>query len=428
MICHDDSDANVSQSAQTGAGLAGHVLIVDDEKGLRELYAMIAHELGFTVSQAGDKNQALKCYAERKPTAILLDLTMPGGDGVEILRDLAQAECDAPINLVSGQDQRVLATAERLGKSLGLLMRDSLQKPVSLDVLEAALQQTRSQQGLRERRERFQLPPRPQWLSVARLQEALDKHEFTVYLQPKVKLQGPVDRAVCGCEALVRWQHPEHGLVPPGSFIPFAEESGLIGAMTERLFDFVISMQTQWLAQGMHCPIALNLSPLQLTDLSLPDRFARAIDASAVDPSLLSFEVTEQAAMSDIEKATEILTRLRLKGFSVSLDDFGAGYSSLAELYRLPLSEIKLDRSLIVDLDSDRDARVVVRALSALAEKLGIPVCAEGIETDPQLRFLRSIGCATGQGYLFAEPMPSERFIEFLNNAEDSTSRQLSSA
>ena len=213
-----------------------------------------------------------------------------------------------------------------------------------------------------------------------------------------------------GAEALARWHHPELGLVPPDRFIPLAEKTGLIGRLTEAMFNAIITHIQSWAKAGIALPISLNLSPRQLTDLSLPDAISDRLRQVGIDPSLLIIEVTEQAAMTDIDAATDILTRLRLKEIQVSLDDFGAGYSSLVEIYRLPLSEIKFDRSLVKDLDHDADARTVVRALTQLANTLDLTVCVEGAETAETAAFLKASGCHRAQGFYFSHPLTPTQF------------------
>ncbi len=371
------------------------LLIVDDEPDVRALFRDIAEDLGFIVAEAGDQGEFLAAYDALDPTVILLDLTLPGADGVELLRDLAGRKCTTPILLASGKDARVLATAQRLGRMLGLVMQGVLQKPITVPDLETALSEVLTG---------------PPAISVEDFERAIDQSELVLHFQPKIDLRRADIFPIVGSEALVRWMHPVRGLVPPGEFIPLAEDSGLIGPMTEVVLRDAVAQLAAWRNQGFELPVSVNLSPRQLTDLTLPDRMIALLTDAGLDPSLLVAEITEQAAMSDIGKATDILTRLRLKDIAVSLDDFGAGYSSLVEIYRMPLSELKLDRSLIVDLDNDPDARTVVKALVALARELGLPVCAEGVETDRTAAFLQSIGCEKAQGYFFSKPLPAEDF------------------
>lgn len=375
------------------------LLIVDDEAELRSMFRDVAEDMGFAVAEAGNQEDFITAYDRLDPTAVLLDLTMPDIDGVELLRDLGERGCTAPIILASGQDERVISTAQRLGRMFGLTMLDVLQKPVAVSALESALQ------GV--------------WVEAAgitpeALEQAVAMDRFVPHFQPKIDLQNGETYPIIGSEALIRWMHPTRGLVMPGEFIGIAEDSNLIGSITEVLLRKTIAELTSWQHQGLALPVSINLSAKQLTDLCLPDRIASQLSEAGLDSKLLAVEITEQAAMSDVRKAADILTRLRLKNIAVSLDDFGAGYSSLAEIYRLPLSELKFDRSLIMDLDHDPDARTVVKALIALAHELGMPVCAEGIETVETAEFLRDIGCERAQGFLFSRPVPADAYLDLV--------------
>jgi len=374
------------------------LLIIDDEPEIRAYFRDIAEEMGFVVEECSDFDSFDLAYAALEPTVILLDLSMPDHDGIEFLRELGRRGCTAAVLLSSGQDERVLATAQRLGEMLKLPMKGVLQKPVSVIDLETALEEVFVESA---------------GITSEALENAIRNGELVVYYQPKVDLRFGDEYPIVGAEALVRWQHPTRGLVPPDRFIPMAEETALIGPLTEEVLRITAEQLTDWRRQNVSLPVSVNLSPLQLTDLTLPDRLASLLRTYQIDPRLLIVEVTEQAAMADIGKATDILTRLRLKSIEVSLDDFGAGFSSLVEIYRMPLSELKFDRSLITDLDRDSGARTVVKGLLALMKELKLPACAEGVETAKTARLLQSIGCETAQGFYFARPMPAYEFLEF---------------
>ena len=390
------------------------LLIVDDEAQVRLQFHDIARALGYEVGEAGNATQFAGMYEQFDADLVLLDLTMPSGDGIELLRKLAARNCQCGVILVSGRDKRVLATAERLGRSLGLNMYPSLQKPILRPALEQALRDARP--GVKPTPDSG-VDPQSAPTRYEELRAGIDCGQLEPYFQAKVDLQAEHGFPVIGAEALARWNHPEHGLVPPDRFIPLAEELGLIGKLTEVMLNGAIAYLQSWAKEGIAMPVSVNLSPKQLTDLSLPDRIADRLAQSGVAPSLLIVEVTEQAAMADIGAATDILTRLRLKEIQVSLDDFGAGYSSLVEIYRLPLSELKFDRSLIKDLDRDVDARrTVVRALVNLAHTLGLSVCAEGIETAKTAAFLKAVGCQTAQGFYFSRPLTSAQFEVLLSS------------
>ncbi|QLC24950.1 EAL domain-containing response regulator [Parasphingopyxis algicola] len=375
------------------------ILIVDDEPDLRSFFRDVAEDIGFVSAEAGDQDEFASAYERLDPTVVLLDLTMPDTDGVEFLRNLAKRNCTAPVILVSGQDERVIATAERLGRMFGLDMRNVLQKPVGVTDLEAALQEVRTKNIS---------------ITADTLSTSITEGELVLHFQPKIGLQSGDGFPVVGSEALARWNHPAHGLLPPNDFVPLAEESGLIGKLSDEVLRQAITQIGIWQRNGIALPVAVNLSPKQLTDLTLPDRIAELVAEANIERPLLTLEVTEQAAMADTGKAMDILTRLRLKDITIALDDFGAGYSSLVEIYRMPFSELKLDRSLITDIDTSRDARTVVRALVALAQELKMPVCAEGVETENTVTFLQDIGCEIAQGFFFAKPMPADEFAKFV--------------
>ena len=383
------------------------LLIVDDEAAIRFQFRGIAEALGYEVAEASDARQFNQVYEAFDPDLIVLDLGMPGADGVELLRRLAADHAQCGIILISGRDKKVLVTAERLGRSLDLRMRPSLQKPIPRARLEQALREAS------ESAEKTQISrgdPKTALITREELLAGIEGGQLVPYFQPKVDLQAAQGFPIIGAEALARWNHPERGLVPPDRFIPLAEKTGLIGRLTEAMFNAIIMYIQSWAKAGIALPISLNLSPRQLTDLGLPDAISDRLRQVGIDPSLLIIEVTEQAAMTDIDAATDILTRLRLKEIQVSLDDFGAGYSSLVEIYRLPLSEIKFDRSLVKDLDHDADARTVVRALTQLANALDLTVCVEGAETAETAAFLKASGCHRAQGFYFSHPLTPTQF------------------
>ena len=379
------------------------LLIVDDEAAIRFQFRGIAYE----VTEASDARQFDQVYEAFEPDLIVLDLGIPGADGVELLRRLAADHAQCGVILISGRDKKVLATAERLGRSLGLNMRPSLQKPIPRPRLEQALREASESAG---KTQISRGDAQTALITREELLAGIEGGQLTPYFQPKVDLQAAQGFPIIGAEALARWNHPERGLVPPDRFIPLAEKTGLIGRLTEAMFNAIITHIQSWAKAGIALPISLNLSPRQLTDLSLPDAISDRLRQVGIDPSLLIIEVTEQAAMTDIDAATDILTRLRLKEIQVSLDDFGAGYSSLVEIYRLPLSEIKFDRSLVKDLDYDADARTVVRALTQLAHALDLTVCVEGTETAETAAFLKASGCHRAQGVYFSHPLTPTQF------------------
>jgi diguanylate cyclase (GGDEF)-like protein/PAS domain S-box-containing protein len=237
------------------------------------------------------------------------------------------------------------------------------------------------------------------------LRRALERAEFELHYQPKVRL---ADAATIGMEALLRWRHPDRGLVPPAEFVPALEDSGLIVAVGDWVMREACRQLRDWARAGLApVPIAVNLSARQFERGDVQAVAARLLSEHAVSPGLLEFEVTESCLMSDPEDAVRQLERLRDAGLRISVDDFGTGYSSLAYLTRLPLSTLKIDRSFVNAAISEPQSAAIVRMVIDMALRLGFDVVAEGIETREQVEFLRRHGCELGQGYLFGRPEPA---------------------
>ena len=237
------------------------------------------------------------------------------------------------------------------------------------------------------------------------LRRALDQHELRVYYQPVHDLH---DSRLVGVEALVRWQHPERGLVPPGEFIPIAERTGLIAEIDAWVMDQACRQMCQWLADGAPLSfIAINVSSRLFARRELYEQVAQVLHTTGLDPAFLELEVTESAVMDDPEVALEQLHRLRELGLRLAIDDFGTGYSSLLRLKRLPVQKLKIDQGFVAGLPWDEDDAAIVRVVIALAKSMGMQVHAEGIEQVEQARFLLDQECDMGQGYWFGRPMPA---------------------
>ncbi|UUY09282.1 EAL domain-containing protein [Pseudomonas sp. J452] len=243
----------------------------------------------------------------------------------------------------------------------------------------------------------------------AELRQALEQNQLRVYYQPIHRLD---DGRMLGAEALVRWQHPERGLVPPGEFIPMAEDSGLIGAIDAWVLEQACLQMCRWLARGIELDfIAVNVSSRLFCRGELDLRVARVLADTGLDPARLELEVTESAVMDDPEHALELLQHLRGLGVRLAIDDFGTGYSSLARLKRLPVDKLKLDQSFVRGLPNDAEDAAIAHAVITLGQSLGLRVLAEGIETEEQAAYLREIGCGLGQGYWFGRPQPAEQLL-----------------
>ena len=239
------------------------------------------------------------------------------------------------------------------------------------------------------------------------LRRALHDHELFLQYQPKVSLS---TGEVCGVEALLRWAHPDRGLVAPADFIPLAENTGLIGPLTGRVLDLALGQARRWIEQGRPLQVAVNLSARNLLDDRFDATVADALRRHRVAPELLMLEVTESSIMADPVRAGELLVRLRAQGIAIALDDFGAGYTSLGQLKNLPISELKVDRSFVSTMRSDPSDSLIVRSVIELSHNLGLSAVAEGVENADTMSSLRGFSCDVAQGYHVSEPLSAEDF------------------
>ena len=244
------------------------------------------------------------------------------------------------------------------------------------------------------------------------LRHALEQDQLVLHYQPKEEL---ADGSVRSVEALVRWHHPERGLLPPSEFLPVVEQTGLISALTTRVVDEAVRQLRTWLDQGRELSVSVNLSARNLIDQGLPDLVARRLSEHGVDSRWLEVEVTETNAMTDPARASEILRRLADLGVSVSVDDYGTGYSSLSYLRSLPVDTLKIDRSFITSMLSDEGNAVIVRSTIELAHNLGLRVVAEGVEDEATREALAHLGCHLAQGYYLSRPLPADDLLSLLD-------------
>lgn len=247
------------------------------------------------------------------------------------------------------------------------------------------------------------------------LRRATAEDELKLYLQPKVTLK---DTQVCGAEALLRWDHPELGQINPNEFIPLAESAGSISMITEWVLRRTIQQARLWKDQNIHLPIAVNLSGRDLQNDRLPMMIKTELDTHGMESSCLILEITEEAVVHNLDHAVKILNELRQMGLRTSMDDFGTGYSSLSHLQKLPVDELKIDRTFVTYLPEHKQNAAIVRSVIDLAHNLGLEVVAEGVETTAALRWLREEGCERAQGYYLSKPMPAELFVNWLRSWE----------
>ncbi len=378
------------------------VLVVDDDEFMLDIVNMNLARLGITqvvTFSDGEKVLATLDSGDRFDVA-MVDLNMPVMDGIQVLRNLAVREFTGGILLFSGEDARILKTAESLASSHNLHVLGALGKPVTVEILRDKLMGYRPKQAETQRKAAV-------LVTADDLRAAIDRRHIIPFFQPKVRLS---DRTIASAEVLARWLHPQRGMVPPIAFIPTAEEEGLIDDLTQVVFEQAIEQTAAWRKQGYEFNIGLNLSADSLGAVDLPERLANLAIASALPCQTIELEITESRLMQNITTSLDVLTRLRLKGFGLSIDDFGTGYSSMSQLRDVPFTELKIDRAFVHGAADDPAARAILESSAALARKLDMIIVAEGVEDQADWDLVAQVGCDLAQGYFIAKPMPGEQF------------------
>jgi len=391
----------------TSNRLPQQVLVVDDSELQRQFIAELCCDIGITgVLQAVDGYDAIaQLKTNPQIEAIILDLEMPGMDGVQVLYEMASLGLAPPIVVASGQGSKLLNVVENMAKSLGLRLLGVLQKPLSHEQLLAGLQRFTALPMTPRSNERWS----PELsLTEQEVIRALQEREFIPYFQPKVQL---ADGSLKGVETLVRWQHPEHGLLTPGSFIGLIEGSRYISELTLQMLDMSLRQCRNWHAAGLPVGFSLNLSARSLADTRLADAIIERVAVSGIEPQQVTLEITESALMTDLSTTLGTLARLRLKGFGLSVDDYGTGFSGMLQLSRIPCTELKVDRAFVNGASGSRHLRILLESALDIAGKLGLGVVAEGVETLQDWMLLRDLGCGEVQGYFVAKPMPGDALL-----------------
>ncbi|RLA02111.1 MAG: hypothetical protein DRQ47_07220, partial [Gammaproteobacteria bacterium] len=334
---------------------------------------------------------------------IILDLNMPIMDGIEVIRKLSNNNSKASLILMSGYDMGVLHSAEKLACAHGLEIMTSVMKPIQLDKLLSVLVNHRDNLGTTSDTTKGE-----QYVPTANdLLSAIEHDQLLLHFQPQVDIQTGL---MIGAEVLVRWLHPKHGLLFPDVFIELAETSGLMGQLTSRVLDLAITRCSYQKQKGYKLPLSVNVSANNISSLELPEELNDKIRVQQLDPSELTIEITESALMGELVTSLDILTRLRMKGFALSIDDFGTGFSSLSQLHRVPFNELKIDKSFVMQMDVDSEAKAIVKTCIMLGHELNMRVVAEGVETDAALSLLKNMGCDVVQGYHISRPMSEQDF------------------
>ena len=394
----------MSASALTGMS----ALVVDDEEFMLDFLCMAVEKSGVgNVVSATSGVEALDQVEDRQQVfdIIVCDLQMPGMDGIEVIRQLANDGFSGGIILVSGKDKRVLKTAENMAEVRGLKVIGSLCKPMPVHEIISLM----NKYAVAEQHASWAISN----VTANELDAAIRSGEITVNYQPQVDSKTGVVKSV---ETLARWFHPERGMITPDIFIDIAERHDLIDALAESIIMQATRQGSIWHKQGIDLSVAINISLYNLRHLDFPDRITDIINQAGMDIKKLVIEITESRLVQDLGTYLDILSRLRLKGPLLSIDDFGTGYVSMDHLKQMPFGELKIDRAFVNGAYKDDTARAILQSSVSLAKQLEMTVVAKGVEVKEDWDLVSELGCDMVQGYYIAPPMDVETFDAWLLN------------
>ena len=382
------------------------VYVIDDDTAILGLCESYASLCGFSSHIAADW-ESVDTNALLTVDVVLLDLEMPDVDGIDLIAILSELHCKATIILCTGHDGSVVNTAADIIKSHGLHYGGKLIKPFSFADFKLSVSRVLDQQP-------NQLSPEighaSEELHQIDIAEALDNGWLTLHYQPQIDL---LTNELCGLEALARLNHPEFGLVMPGSFLPLVSEQNMDARFTMAVYKTVLEDITRYQFDSAIL-VSFNLDRRLLNTAFFRELLPLAAEYG-VDHRQLVIEITELSAMNMSVDTKSTLTKLRLAGFNLSLDDFGTGYATISELNELPFNEIKIDRRFIADMDKKDSSLAIIKSTIGLAQELKFRLVAEGIEDQVQINTLKALGCYHVQGYYLCKPRPLEQLIpEFL--------------
>lgn len=378
-------------------------LVVDDDEFVRGTLSQQLSQLGVShIATAGDGAAAACLLDAKRPfDVILLDLMMPGVDGVQFLRQMGEAHVPSSLIITSSVDQKLLQTVESLALAHGLHVLGTARKPITPSSLRQLLNRLGTATPIH---------PSMQGLNTAQVAAALANGRVRPHFQPKVDAHSG---QVLSVEALARWIEPDGSVIMPGQFIAVAEAHGLIDELTQVIARGAFATLAQWQAEGLSPGLEINLSARSLGALAFPDEMFALTQEFGLDPAHITFELTESALVDDPARSLDTLTRLRLKGFHLAVDDFGTGYATFSQLKALPLSELKIDSSFVGRAHADAEARVIVESCVELAQNFKLISVAEGVEDEDTAAFLRGLNVDLLQGYLYSRPLPAEQLYRW---------------
>lgn len=386
------------------------VLIVEDSPCQAEYLSTLCRSVGVSELATAENGLVALELIDKTPSSfdiLICDLEMPDLDGIELIHLLAHRHSCSALIIVSSREQSLISAVELMAVTEGIDVLGSIRKPVSADALEALIKNFRGQAATKTKASTGQSLA----LTTQELKQGLERHQFVLHYQPKLLMD---NSTLHGLEALVRFRHPERGLLYPGDFIELCEQNGLIDQLSFEVISMALQQLVAWNQQGFTPKVSVNLSGRSFSNSAFTHDVIKLLSQAAIAPADLIFEVTETVVIDNIGGALAFLSRLRLHGFGLSIDDYGTGYSSVKQLSQIPFTELKMDRSLIDGIASKSHLQVIFESTLSMCNKLGIVLVAEGVEKAKDWDYLRQAGCHVAQGYYISPAMPSHEIVNWV--------------
>jgi EAL domain-containing protein (putative c-di-GMP-specific phosphodiesterase class I)/ActR/RegA family two-component response regulator len=394
-------------------------LVVDDDRDQRYLLTKTLAGMGTArVVEAASGHDALAILdrAGQAVDILVTDLQMPGMDGLEVLRRVGERKLPVAVIIVSGLESVLVASSATMAQAYGVRVIGTIDKPATRQKFYAVLEQYRN--------------PAPKTAASSGIEFAPTAHDVLTGIsagQIEPAFQGVLELEsgdVVGAEALARWRHPARGLLAPEVFLPPLSRAGYLDELSWIMLSLAAMEAGIWRSAELKCTVSVNVSATSLADPGYADAVTQIVTGHGLDPSQMILELTETEAILNIAAALENLTRLRMRGFGLAIDDYGVGYSSMQALSRMPFTEIKIDRSFVSAAAGDAKYRLMVEHTIAVAHRLGLKTVAEGVETRTECHLLASLGCDRIQGYIVGKPLEGHEFLRWMVDRRDSKGRE----
>ena len=389
--------------------MSKRILVVDDSVTMRDMLTRYLQSGDYMVSTANSGDQAVDLLKTEHYDVIITDLEMPGMDGYGLIRSISELDCDPAIILVTQHDERTLHAARELAMAYSVNLLGTLTKPLNKDLLFATLNEVASTRSA-------SYSGSETVLAESEFMRGLMTDGLAPVFQPKIELE---TGKIAGAEAFARWRAPGGGLLGAGAVVRVAKEKGYMDVLTYRMLELALEQQGKWKREGKIVPLSINVSSENLRKEDFADVVSGLADQFGVDPEMVRLELSESDFQVDERVPLEVLSRLHMRGFGLTLDDFGTGFASLMRLQSIPFNEMIIDREFIGRAKDDKIARIILESAIELSHKLGLQCTCEGVESEAHLTLVRDLKADFIQGYHIGKPMSPDELLIWIEDYDD---------